>query len=266
MSKLLGPFAAVLAAIFALAVGGGVLYYSFHGLELIFPGDLLGVLFGMALFDLAAFVWFLTFIALSRSTMQYVFAAIGFLIGLSGTLFLVGIEVGVSSSWLVADDMARPLSYLFILVMIGHLVLIYARHAAAPEISAEISLGVEKARIVGEAQRDAEKMLLDNTAALSTPIARELVKGVLEQLHLRVPAGDVLDLQALEVVEPSMRKDSAGGENFLSGLARRLGIGGRKPAATVKNAATTSGVATLTPSPAVEDVGPVAGGESKPNA
>lgn len=266
MIKLLGPFAAVLAAIFALAVAGGVLYYSYHGLQLIFPGDLLGALFGLALFDLAAFVWFLTFIALSRSTMQYVFAAIGFLIGLGGTLFLVGIEVGISSSWLVADDMARPLSYLFILVMISHLVLIYARHVSAPEISASISLGVEKARIVGEAQRDAEKMLLDNTAALSLPIAQELVRGVLEQLHLRVPVGDVLDLQALKVVEPSARKDSAGVENFLSRLGARLGIGGRKPAAVVKNAAMTSGVATLKPSPAPVDAGPDAGGDNEPNA
>lgn len=264
MAKLLFPFALVCAAIFGLGVGGAVLYYSFHGLQLIFPDDLLGQLFGLLLFDVSAFVWFLTFIALSRSTMQYVFAMIGFLIGLGGTLFLIGIEVGISSSWLKGDDMARPLSYLFIGILMTHLVLLYARHASAPEISSKISLGVEKARIVGEAQRDAEKRLLDNSALLSGPIAANMVEEVIRELNLRGAGGNVLDLQTFEVSEPSPKKDSESGVNFFSGLVTRLGIGARKPAVVVKNAETTSGAATLKPSPVQDDVGLDAGGDDEP--
>lgn len=199
MKKLLPHFTAFIFGLFALGVGAAVMYYSFHGLALLFPGDLLGQIFGLLLFDVGAFIWFLVFVAACVSTMQYVFAGIGFLIGIVGTLGLVGIEVGLSSGMLAGGSMQKELTYIFLGVLLGHLLLLYLHHGAAPHVSAEISLGIEKAKIVDKAEKDAEKILADNVALLSAPIAQELVKRVLQDLNLRPTQGDILDLPALSV-------------------------------------------------------------------
>jgi len=211
MKKLLPHFTAVIFGLFVLGVAGAVLFYSFQGLGLIFPGDLLGQSFGMMLFDLSMFVWFSVFVSKCESTMQYVFAGIGFLVGLAGTLGLVSIEVGLSSGMLEPGAMQKPLTYIFIAVLIGHLILLYAHHAAAPHISASISLGVEKAKITGKAEKDAEKMLTDNIQTLSSPIANDLVRRVMDELNLRPAQGVVLDLSALNVGSASPATDATGG-------------------------------------------------------
>jgi len=264
MIKLLGPLAKTLFALFILAVFAGVMYYSFHALGLIFPGDLAGQMFGMALFDLAALVWFLVFVKNCQSTMQYVFSAIGFMLGIVGTLGLVGIEVGISSGLLEAAPMAKPLSYIFLGALLGHLLLIYATHAAAPEISAEISLGVERAKITAQAEKDAERILMNNQAALSGPIADELVRRVLQDLNLQPRGADVLDLQALDVVPPAQPAPSGGAPNFLSRILSGLGNGARKFESSVKSVEPTSPLQTPKPSPAAEDAGPGDGANNTP--
>ena len=262
MLKLLGPLAGTLFALFIAAVFAGVMYYSFNALGLIFPGDLAGQMFGMALFDLAALVWFLHFVKNCHSTMQYVFSAIGFMLGVVGTLGLVGIEVGITSGLLEAAPMAKPLSYIFIAALIGHLLLIYATHAAAPEISAEISLGVEKARIISKAERDAEKMLVDNMDVLSLPIANDLVRRVLLDLNLQQRQDGVLELQAMDVNTPAQASAEGGAPNFLSRILSGLGRGARKYESSAPNVVSGSQPLTPKPSPAVEDVAPGAGENS----
>jgi len=264
MIKLLGPLAKTLFALFILAVFAGVMYYSFRALGLIFPGDLAGQMFGMALFDLAALVWFLHFVKNCRSTMQYVFSFIGFMLGIVGTLGLVGIEVGISSGQLEAASMAKPLSYIFIGALIGHLLLIYATHAAAPEISAEISLGVERAKITAQAEKDAERILMNNQDALAGPIAREHVRRVMLELNLQPRDSEVIDLQALDVVRAEQPAPSGGAPNFLSRILSGWGNGARKFESSVKSAATTSQPQTPTPSPVVGDAGPGDGANNAP--
>ena len=267
MIKLIKPLAITLFALFVLAVFAGVMYYSFHALMLIFPGDLAGQLFGMALFDLAALAWFLVFVAACASTMQYVFSVIGFLLGIAGTLGLVGIEVGISSGMLDAAQMAKPLSYIFIVAMIGHLLLIYARHASAPEIAADISLGIERARITDNAQRQAERMLTDNQQALAFPIAQEHVRRVVHDLNLRPREGDVLDLNAMDVVPAEAETEPKTGKgkswDFLSRILPGWGNDAKGYGFTVPSVTTSSQPQTpKTPSPVPADAGPAGGGES----
>lgn len=263
MIKLVKPLAGTLFALFILAVFAGVMYYSFQALAWIFPGDLAGQLFGMALFDLASLVWFLVFVAACSSTMQYVFSAIGFLLGIVGTLGLVGIEVGISSGMLDAAAMAKPLSYIFIVAMIGHLLLIYARHASAPEISADISLGIERARITDNAQKQAERMLEDNEQALALPIAQDHVRRVVHALNLR-PRGEVLDLQAMDVVpaEPEPEKAKGKGWDFLSRILPGWANGARGYGFSVPNVQPSSQPQTPTPSPVPAGAEPAGGDES----
>jgi hypothetical protein len=266
MNKLIGPFAKTLFALFILAVLAGVMYYSFHALGMIFPGDLAGQLFGMALFDVASLVWFLNFIGNSRSIMQYVFSGLGFLIGLVGTLGLVAIEVGVTSGLLQAADMAKPLNYIFIAALIGHLILIYATHAAEPSVSADISFGVDQAQITARAQKDAEQMLENNQAALAAPIAQNYVRRVLTNLNLQPRSGEVLDLQALDIVQPAPQPQGQSAPNFLSRILSGLGNGARKFESSVKSVEPTSPLQTRMPSPAAEDVVPGDGANNAPKS
>lgn len=262
MIKLIGPLAKTLFAVFILAVFAGVMYYSYQALGMIFPGDLTGQLFGMALFDIAALVWFLVFVKESHSTMQYVFSAIGFMLGLVGTLGLVGIEVGLSSGLLEHEAMARPLSYIFIGVLLGHLVLIYARHAAAPEISADISFGVERARITDQAKKDAERMLIEQTRTLALPIAQRHVMQVMRELNLDVDENGFSDLKEVETDQSGESKGSAGWQNFLSWLPGLRGNGAKKYQSSVASVEQTSPQQTPTQSPVAGDVGREDGEES----
>ncbi len=203
MKKLLPHFVKLLFGVFILAVVAAVMFYSFQGLGLIFKNDLLGQLFGMVLFDIASIVWFFVFISACASTMQYIFSGIGFLLGIGGTLGLVGIEVGLSSGMLAAGTMQKTLTYIFIAALIGHLILIYAHHVSEPTIAAKISLGVDKAMITDKAKDDATEYLTNNLPQLSRPIAQRLIQEVYKDLNLQPAHGVMLDLPALEVVDSS---------------------------------------------------------------
>lgn len=198
MKKLLPMFAGVLFGAFALGVAGATLYYSFNGLKLIFPNDLAGVLFGMMLFDFAVLTWFLVFISKCESTMQYVFSGIGFLIGLGGTLGLVGIEIGLSSGMLEQGTMAKPLTYIFVGVLVGHLLLIYAHHGSAPDINASISMGVDLARVVSEGQKQAEEETKRQTADLGRVIANRQMEEVYRRMNIRP---QIIDAKALPLYD-----------------------------------------------------------------
>ena len=231
MKKLLPHFVTVIFTLFALGVAAATLFYSFNGLGLIFPNDLLGQGFGMLLFDIAMFIWFMTFISKCESTMQYVFSMIGFLVGLAGTIGLVSIEVGISSGLFVAAEMTKPLTYIFIGVMIGHLILLYAHHSAAPNVSASISLGVEKAKIVDKAGSDAESILTKNIAGLSAPLANKLVQEVMRDLGLTQTHADVLDLPALDVARVAADDEPVKGNKplqFITDWILNAGKGARK--------------------------------------
>jgi hypothetical protein len=199
MKKLVPYIAAFFFAVFVLGIFAAMMFYSWQGLANIFPDDLAGQGFGMLLFDVAALVWFGAMVYRSRSIGQYVVSFIGFLVGLVGTLGLIGIEIGLSSGMLERAAMVKPLTYIFIGVLVGHVVLVYSHHASAPEMAADISLGVEKAKITGRAEEAATRYLTENIEGLSQPIAAELIKRVKDDLNLRPAGGVVLDLPALNV-------------------------------------------------------------------
>ena len=248
MKKLMPYLAGVLFALFALAVFAVVLSLSYRALGYIFPGDLFDQGIGLVLFDLAAIVWFVTFTYRSESTMQYVFAALGFLVGLVGMIGLVAIEVGISSGMLVASEMIKPLVYIFIAVAVAHVVLVYARHAAGPEVTAKISLGVEKAKIHDEGMRQAEEHLEQARVQLGDSIRARLVEDVLREMNI-----EVIDGKATTV---SVMQEQQKQENFLSHLRWPWAKGGRRYNAGVSAVVGSSQVATPTPGPVQGDAGP----------
>jgi hypothetical protein len=78
--------------------------------------------------------------------------------------------------------------------------LIYAYKLVAPEVSADISLGIETAQITEEAMKQAEAELLKERGALGRVIAPRLMNNVKRNLGLPV-YGDVIDLTAVDANE-----------------------------------------------------------------
>lgn len=264
MAKLAPYFFAVMLAAFLVGVAGAALYYSWNALSVIFPGDLLGQSFGIMLFDISAFVWFGTFVYLSRSIFQYVWAGVGFLVGFSGSIGLIALEIGMNSGVLQFEDVQKPMTYIFIGVLFVHLLLAYARHSAAPETSADISIGVEKAKIAGEAQKAVEKKLSEKMHLLADAISNDLLRGVLRDLRITVSHGDVLDAPSYEVAPVNVEPEAQGKPVFLSWLQRLRASGGRSRSLNAQSVAMSSSPVTPKPSPAPTDAGNGAHADEEP--
>lgn len=218
MKKLFPHIVAVLFAVFIVGVIAAMMLYSWQGLGKVFPNDLLGQGFGMLLFDLAALIWFGVLIYRCFSTGQYVISFLGFLVGLLGSLGLIGIEIGLSSGLFEVGSMQEPLTYIFIGVLAGHVVLVYAHHASAPEVSADISLGIEKAKITDKAQAAVEQKINERIDELASPIADALMRGVLQDLKISAHFKDVMTLPALPVEDETPKQEAAAQASFLSWL------------------------------------------------
>jgi hypothetical protein len=248
MKKLMPFFAAALFGLFALAVFVIVISLSYRALGVVFPDDLFDQAIGLVLFDVAAITWFMQFVYKSESTMQYVYAGFGFLIGLLGMIALVGIEVGISSKMLVAAEMTKPLVYIFIGVAVGHVVLIYLRHSAAPEVNAKISLGIEKAKIQDEGMRQAEQHFDIARGNLGAAISDRLVSEILRDLKLQP---QIIDSKLLPVMEVSKAETNFNLPGWLSWVR-----GGRRFGSSVQAVEIASKAQTEERLPAREDAAP----------
>lgn len=250
MKKLFPHIVGVMFAVFIVGVIAAMMLYSWQGLGRVFPNDLLGQGFGMLLFDLAALIWFGVLIYRCLSTGQYVVSFLGFLVGLLGSLGLIGIEIGLSSGLFEAGSMQEPLTYIFIGVLAGHVVLVYSHHASAPEVSADISLGIEKAKITDKAQAAVEQRINDRIDELASPIADALMRGVLQDLKITAHFKDVMTLPALPVENEAPAPDAKEANRFLSWLPVALGNVAQKWNKNAASVAVASPVVTLKQSPA----------------
>lgn len=197
--------AAVFFSLFGLAVIALLMSYTFEALAYLFPDNFISQIMGMILFDIAALAWLGAFIYLCKSVMQYTFAFIGFTFGLLGSLLMVAIDVMLGGQEMIAppDWINSALVYGFIFAAIVHVVLFYAYKLASPEISADISLGIETAQITEEGMKQAENELLRERGALGKVLAPRLMNNVRRNLGLPV-SGDVIDLPAYDVTEQAI--------------------------------------------------------------
>jgi hypothetical protein len=202
MKKIMPHVAAVFFAIFSLAVIVLLMSYTFEALAYLFPDNFTAQMMGMILFDIAALAWLGAFIYLCKSVMQYAFAFIGFVFGLLGSLAMVAIDVMLGGQKMIAppDWINSALVYGFLAAAVVHVFLLYAYKLAGPEISADISLGIETAQITEEAMKQAENELVKERGALGRTIAPRLMNNVKRNLGLPI-SGDVIDLPAYDVTE-----------------------------------------------------------------
>jgi hypothetical protein len=204
MKKIMPHIAGVFFALFGLGVITLLMSYTFEALAFIFPDNFISQIMGMVLFDIAALAWLGAFIYLCKTVMQYAFAFIGFLFGLMGSLTMVAIDVMLGGQAMIKAPVwiNSALVYGFIAAAVVHVILVYAYKLAGPEVSADISLGIETAQITEEAMKQAENELLRERGALGRVIAPRLMNNVRRNLGLPV-SGDVIDLPAYDVPDPA---------------------------------------------------------------
>jgi hypothetical protein len=200
MKKIMKPIAAIFFSLFGAGVVVLLMSYTFEALAYIFPDNFTAQMMGMILFDVAALAWLGAFIYLCESVMQYAFAFVGFAFGLLGSLGMVAIDVMLGGQKMIDAPawINEALIYGFIGAAAAHVILFYAYKLSAPEISANISLGIETANITEEAMKQAESVLLSQRGALGGSIAPRLVANVRRNLGLPV-SGDVIDLPAYDL-------------------------------------------------------------------
>jgi hypothetical protein len=263
MKKIMPHVAAVFFAIFGVAVIVLLMSYTFEALAYIFPDNFTAQVMGMVLFDIAAIAWLGAFIYLCKSIMQYAFAFIGFVFGLAGSLMMVAIDVMLGGQKMIEapDWINSALVYGFIFAAVVHVILIYAYKLTGPEVSADISLGIETAQITEEAMKQAENELLRERGALGRTIAPRLMNNVKRNLGLPV-GGDVIDLPAYDVTEQSIpvhipvprpmsfvERVKAAGKVLINPMPVAM----RQYQATVVASAVLPTPAPITPSPQVDE-------------
>ena len=204
MKKIMPHVAGVFFSLFGLGVIALLMSYTFEALAFIFPDNFISQMMGMVLFDIAALAWLAAFIYLCKSIMQYAFAIIGFVFGLLGSLAMVAIDVMLGGQEMIEAPawINEALIYGFIAAAVVHVILVYAYKLAGPEISADISLGIETANITEEAMKQAEDELLRERGAMGRVIAPRLMNNVRRNLGLPV-SNDVIDLPAYDVPDQS---------------------------------------------------------------
>jgi hypothetical protein len=89
------------------------------------------------------------------------------------------VDLGQIGQWMV---------YGFIACTALHVILVYAHHAAGPELAQQISTGISRGQIRDRAIHDAEKQLEVETAALARDITADIVASVRRDLQLPIPA------------------------------------------------------------------------------
>jgi apolipoprotein N-acyltransferase len=202
MKKVIATAAGILFAVFGIAILGLLMSLTFGALGKLFPGNFMNQIWGLVLFDIAAMIWALAFVFKCQSTTQYAVAAIGFIAAFVGTLGMVAVEVllGGQTYVQVSDWVGQWLVYGYVLMTALHSALLYAHHAAAPDIHEKINVGIARGEIVTEAIKQATQSLEVQKAALAESIHNDIVAQVKRDLGIQ--RGQVLDLPALPVTDP----------------------------------------------------------------
>lgn len=205
MKKVLGAMSKFVAAGFSLAILGLLMSLTYGALQRIFPGDFLNTAWGLILFDIAAMAWALMFVFESKSVGQYAAAGIGFIVGFVGTLIMVAAEVILSGQNLAGIDtgeVGRWMVYTFIGATILHAALVYFHHAASPEISEQISIGIARGEVVSQAITDATKTIEAEKQELSRNIYNDLISQVKRDLGLHPVQGTPFEPRTYEQAIP----------------------------------------------------------------
>jgi hypothetical protein len=185
MGKILKHASLFVVGLFSIAVIGMMMTFTYGALNRIFAGNIAYILFGLTLFDIATVSWGLWFIFQSKSITQYAVAAIGFVVGLVGTLGMIAAEVmltGMTADQIAASNIPLWMRYGFIIVAIIHVILIYLHHGSSPEVSQEINVGIMAGEAIDAGQKKAQLQM----TIVQDMVAGQLMIGVMDEAMRRI--------------------------------------------------------------------------------
>lgn len=173
MKNIFGSVGKYLGYLFAALIISYTATLNFQVAGRLVPGNLFMQAMTVALFDVAALVWFVMFITQARGTAQWAFALIGWLVGLIGAVILAGGELILGQNLVVFSNPERLgwiLIATVIVACITHVLLTYLFHLNDPAVKNRIEIGQKVAEKIARAHEDARNELDRNSAALTAGI------------------------------------------------------------------------------------------------
>jgi hypothetical protein len=138
------------------------------------------------LFDGAAIVWAITFVTQAKSTSQWAFAAVGFVIGLLGAVLMAAGELILGQNLVTFNDPTR-LGWILITAVITacvtHVTLIYLYHFADPMVKNRIEIQQKIASKIEQAHVDARNLLDRETSQLTAGIRDSVIEAAKQLLE-----------------------------------------------------------------------------------
>ena len=150
------------------------------------PNNLWLQLMTVMLFDGAAIVWAIMFVTQAKSTSQWAFSAVGFVIGLLGAVLMAAGELILGQNLVTFSDPTR-LGWILITAVITacvtHVTLIYLYHFSDPMVKNRIEIQQKVAAKIERAHLDARNMLDRETSQLDTGIWDSVIEAAKQLLE-----------------------------------------------------------------------------------
>jgi hypothetical protein len=177
----------IITFIFAGLVITYTSYLTFMLAQRMIPGNVILQVMTLVLFDVSCLCWFVSFIALSRSTSQWAISGIGFLIGLLGSVTMAAGEIILGQKLVVLDDPSTfgwVLIGVMVIAALAHASLTYAFHFFDPGVQNKI----ENAQAVSKAMNQAYKKARDEIAIHEEEITNELIAATIYEAKRMIQA------------------------------------------------------------------------------
>lgn len=181
---------------------------TFDLLRKILPNDAITPVFGLALFDIGALIWILTFLKKAKGLGQRAVCLIGFLFDFACSIIMVIADLFMAGQTLATiPDFLKGETIVWVVGAAAaiNLAIGYLFHVLDPESAKEIEMQTEVDTLADEGLKEAKKLLREQKPELAQLIAGDLFNQALDMLRMhQTSTGIVLDGNAREVgaVEP----------------------------------------------------------------
>jgi hypothetical protein len=196
-------FYGLLAAVFMFTA---MLTYDL--LRTIMPGDNLTPIFGLALFDVGAIVWLLTFLKKAKGLGQRAVSLIAFAVDFIGSALMVIADLFLGGQTLAqVPDFIQGQTVVWVVggVAALNLAMGYFFHILDPEEAKEIEMQTEVDNLAEEGLKEAKRLLREQKPELAALIAGDLFNLTLDKLGMhQTGSGFVLDGRSREVGQVSL--------------------------------------------------------------
>lgn len=202
----------------------------------------------LVLFDIAALVWFVTFLTQAKGTLQWAIAGIGFLVGLAGAIIMAGGELILGQRLVVLDDptvLGWALVSTVVVAALCHASLIYGFHLCDPstknriENAQQVSKAIEKA--YADARSEIERHNQELTESLRASVMYEAQQQIAGATAAHIRGAALLEEKAGEtlrggLVIPGTVKESGSSQVLPRRRWYRPRGNGKKPGEPIERA------------------------------